>query len=101
MRRHDVGTWVETKNRYVRVKVAKDKWEGLGAHLLKRAGVSINEGDRVFFADGDRENRSVYNLRRIHFNTTPVILLSKSRVIPTPPQFKLGRPRRKVQMAAA
>lgn len=84
MRNYPLLTQVEMKTGYVRVKIAKDKWEGLGAHLLKKAGVKIEEGDRVFFADGDRTNRRVENLRRIHFSQTKFILLSRSRVIYLP-----------------
>lgn len=81
---HDVGTCVEQKNRYVKVKIGRNTWEGLGRHLLRNADIPIGEGDRVFFADGDRTNRHPSNLRRIHFNNTPVVFLSTSRVIPTP-----------------
>jgi hypothetical protein len=81
MSRYPVGTQVENKNGYVKVKISAGKWEGLGAHLLKEAGVNIVEGDRVFFADGNRLNRSVENLRRIHFNSTKFVLLARSRPI--------------------
>lgn len=84
MHTYPTGTQIEGKNGYVKVKVAKDKWQGLGAFLLTKAGVKIGEGDRVFFADGDRTNRSVENLRRIHFNSTKFILLSRSRPIYIP-----------------
>lgn len=84
MHKYPMGTQVEQKNGYVRVKISKDKWQGLGAYLLQKAGVKIGEGDRVFFADGDRLNRNVDNLRRIHFNTVKFVMLPKSRPIYIP-----------------
>jgi hypothetical protein len=84
MHNYPVGSQIETKQGYVKVKIGRNQWEGLGAHLLKKAGVQIHEGDRVFFADGDRTNRSVDNLRRIHFNATKFILLKSSRAIYIP-----------------
>ncbi len=105
MRSYPVDTQVEQKTGYVRVKVAKNKWQGLGAYLLTKAGVKIVEGDRVFFADGDRMNRSVENLRRIHFNTTKFIMLKASRVIYMPEKKTIAMPVRKrepiYQMARA
>lgn len=86
MHAYPVSAQVEQKNGYVKVKVANNKWQGLGAYLLTKAGVKIVEGDRVFFADGDRMNRSVENLRRIHFNQTKFILLKESRCIYLPPK---------------
>jgi len=84
MHRYPVNSQVENKNGYVKVKVAENKWQGLGAYLLTKAGVKIVEGDRVFFADGDRTNRHVDNLRRIHFNTVKFVLLPRSRPIYIP-----------------
>lgn len=84
MHNYPVQTQVENRNGYVKVKVSQGKWQGLGAYLLTKAGVTISEGDRVFFADGDRTNRSVDNLRRIHFNATKFVLLARSRPIYIP-----------------
>ena len=84
MHNYPVNTQVEQKNGYVKVKVTENKWQGLGAYLLTKAGIKIGEGDRVFFADGDRTNRSVDNLRRIHFNTVKCVLLPRSRPIYIP-----------------
>lgn len=75
MPRYPVGTHIEQNTGYVKVKVAPGKWQGLGAHLLTKAGVKVGEGDRVFFADGDRLNRHVSNLRRIHFNRLKFVQL--------------------------
>lgn len=86
MHAYPLETQVENKNGYVKVKVADNKWQGLGAYLLTKAGIKVVEGDRVFFADGDRTNRSVDNLRRIHFSTTKFIMLQRSRVIYIPEQ---------------
>lgn len=96
MSRYPIDSQIENKNGYVKVKIAEGKWEGLGANLLKKSGVKIVEGDRVFFADGDRTNRDVSNLRRIHFNSTKFVLLPHSRPIYVPNQkpvesFKPGR----------
>jgi hypothetical protein len=91
MHRYPVHSQVEQKNGYVKVKVAENKWQGLGAYLLTKAGVRIVEGDRVFFADGDRTNRSVENLRRIHFNTVKFVLLARSRPIYIP-EIKTTKP---------
>lgn len=79
-------TQVETKDRYVKVKLPNGKWEGLGRHLLKKSGADIEDGYRVFFKDGDRLNRHVSNLTAIKFNNTRYILLSHSRVIYLPTQ---------------
>lgn len=92
MRRYPVNSQVEQKNGYVRVKITKNKWQGLGAYLLTQAGVKIVDGDRVFFADGDRMNRSVENLRRIHFNTVKFVLLPRSRPIYIPDAVPLNTP---------
>ena len=83
-RNYPVTSQVEQKNGYVKVKIAPGKWQGLGAYLLQKSGIDIKEGDRVFFADGDRMNRTVGNLRRIHFNTTKFVLLARSRPIYIP-----------------
>jgi hypothetical protein len=84
MSNYPVGSQIETRNGYVRVKIAPNKWQGLGAKLLTEAGVELVPGDRVFFADGDRTNRKLENLRRIHFNATPFVLLPHSRPIYIP-----------------
>jgi hypothetical protein len=92
MHRYPVESQIEQKNGYVKVKVTENKWQGLGAYLLTKAGVKIVEGDRVFFADGDRTNRSVDNLRRIHFNTVKFVLLPTSRPIYIP-DVKAAKPK--------
>jgi hypothetical protein len=84
MAKYPIESQIEQKNGYVKVKIADGKWQGLGAYLLTKAGVKIVQGDRVFFADGDRLNRSVENLRRIHFNATKFVLLARSRPIYIP-----------------
>lgn len=93
---YPIGTHVETKDRYVKVKLQNGEWEGLGRHLLKQAGVQIKEGDRVFFADGNRLNRHPSNLRRIHFSTNRYILLSHSRVIYLPTQKAVEKKRKQL-----
>lgn len=95
MSRYPVNTQVESKNGYVRVKVSKNKWQGLGAYLLQKSGVEIGDGDRVFFADGDRTNRSVDNLRRIRFNKRKFVLLLRSRPIYIP---EVEAPKRTVRV---
>jgi len=85
MNRYPIHTQIESKNGYVKVKIAEGKWQGYGAYLLTKAGIKVEEGDRVFFADGDRTNRRLDNLRRIHFNSTKFVLLPHSRPIYIPP----------------
>lgn len=94
MRSYPVNSQIEQKNGYVKVKVAENKWQGLGAYLLTKAGIKITEGDRVFFADGDRTNRSVENLRRIHFNAVKFVLLPRSRPIYIPEASATKAPER-------
>jgi len=92
MSRYPVNSQIENKNGYVKVKIAEGRWQGLGAFLLTKAGVKVGEGDRVFFADGDRTNRSVENLRRIHFNTVKFVLLPRSRPIYIPEVKPIHKP---------
>lgn len=88
MGKYPVESQVEQRNGYVKVKVANGKWQGLGAYMLTKAGINLVEGDRVFFADGDRTNRALSNLRRIHFNKTKFVLLARSRPIFIPSLLK-------------
>lgn len=91
MHSYPVGTQIEMPSGYVKVKIARNKWEGLGAHLLKEAGEEIEEGHRVFFKDGNRLNRDVNNLTAIFFRSIrfmPVIKRSRPIHIPNVEQVK-------------
>lgn len=103
MHSYPVGTQIQQENGYIKIKTADNKWQGMGAHLLIQAGIKLQEGDRVFFADGDRTNLRIENLRRIHFSSTRYIMVgfpsgAKSAPIHVPGQKPTGGNLKKVEI---
>ena len=80
-----VGTKVQEKSGHIYVKTKK-------YGLIKEARLivmlkenrELDENERVFFKDGDRENVRYENLATIHFSQTKFKYLPHSRVIYVP-----------------
>lgn len=87
---HEIGTKVQHRNGYIKIKIQGDDgkpvWEAESRRNWELQRGDLEEGDRVFHIDGDRENNKVSNLAKVHFNSTKFTFLKKSRILWTPPR---------------
>ncbi len=90
---HEIGTKVQHRNGYIKVKIEGDDgkpiWEAESRRIWELQRGALVEGDRVYHIDGDRTNNRIGNLAKVHFNATKFVFLKKSRV--------LWEPRRKAK----
>lgn len=81
---YPVGTKVQHRNGYIRVKVEGDEgpsWQAESRRVWELYRAPLEPGDRLFHIDGDRTNNKIGNLSMIHFNQTRFVMLRESRVL--------------------
>lgn len=96
---YPVGTKVQHRNRYIFVKCdGEKKWKAEHRWVMEQKvlGRDLEEGERVYHRDGDRENNQPANLVAIKFATTKYVFLKKSRVLYIPKEGAA----RKIALAA-
>lgn len=83
-----VGTVVQYRNGYVKVKIEDDEgkptWQARSRRNWELKHGTLEEGDRVFHIDGNRENDDPRNLAKVHFNAVKFVVLNKARVLYDP-----------------
>ncbi len=85
--KHSVGTKVQYRNGYIKVKLELDGevyWEAESRRVWELTHGELEPGDRVYHIDGDRTNNQINNLAKVHFNSTKFVFLKQSRVLYTP-----------------
>jgi hypothetical protein len=87
-RNYPVGSKVQYRNGYIRVKIegegGEPKWEAESRRVWELQRGPLKEGDRVFHIDGDRTNNRIGNLAKVHYNTTKFVFLKESRALYIP-----------------
>lgn len=85
---HEIGTKVQHRNGYIKVKVegedGRPGWQAESRRNWEMQRGDLQEGDRVFHIDGDRTNNRVGNLAKVHFNNTKFVFLKSSRILWAP-----------------
>lgn len=91
MRRYPVGTKVQHRNGYIRVKIETDgdvKWEAESRRVWELQRGPLKAGDRIFHVDGDRTNNRIGNLAKVHFNDKKFTFLKESKVLYLPKMLR-------------
>lgn len=87
-RSYPVGTKVRHRNGYVFVKVENDdsgaKMMAESRRIWELTHGPLEEGDRVFHINGNREDNSVKNLAMVHFNQTKFKFYKSSEILYMP-----------------
>lgn len=88
-RAYPVGTKIRYRNGYIKVKIDNPegdgvKWEAESRRMWAMYRGELEEGDRIFHIDGNRENNKISNLALIHFNQTKFSLYKESKVLYMP-----------------
>lgn len=85
---HEIGTKVQYRNGYIKVKLegegGKPIWEAESRRVWELQRGPLDPGDRVYHVDGDRTNNRLGNLAKVHFNSTKFVFLKASRILFTP-----------------